>query len=132
MLRSIGVISLLILATPALADGPSYNYIQGSYQHVNIDDGFFDVDGDGFGISGSVALGDNWQLIGGYNSIDFDFGVWQALTYRGFRLFRDRDATKLENLQLTHACQLEQLTLVFKFNRIRVEDPQFVQGFDLG
>jgi len=75
MLRSIGVISLLILATPALADGPNYNYIQGSYQHVDLDDGFFDVDGDGFGISGSVALGDNWQLIGGYNSTDFDFGV---------------------------------------------------------
>jgi hypothetical protein len=75
MIRAIGVISLLVLAAPVMADGPSYNYIEGSYQRVNLDDGFIDVDGDGFGIGGSVGIGDNWQLIGGYNSIDFDFGV---------------------------------------------------------
>ncbi len=75
MLRSISVISLLILAAPAMADGPNYNYIEGSYQRVTLDDGFIDVDGDGFGIGGSVGIGDNWQLIGGYNTTDFDFGV---------------------------------------------------------
>jgi hypothetical protein len=75
MLRTIGFISLLTLAAPAMADGPNYNYIEGSYQRVTLDDGFIDVDGDGFGIGGSVGIGDNWQLIGGYNSTDFDFGV---------------------------------------------------------
>ena len=75
MLRTIGFISLLTLAAPAIADGPNYNYIEGSYQRVTLDDGFIDIDGDGFGIGGSVGIADNWQLIGGYNSTDFDFGI---------------------------------------------------------
>jgi outer membrane protein with beta-barrel domain len=72
MFRSISVISLLILAAPALADGINYNYIEGSYQRVELDDSTFSVDGDGYGIAGSVALGDNWHLIGGYNGTSFD------------------------------------------------------------
>lgn len=75
MLRSIAITSLLFLAAPAMADGFSYNYIEGSYQRVNLDDGFIDVDGDGFGIAGSVEVGDMWQLIGGYNNTSFDFDV---------------------------------------------------------
>jgi len=73
MYKSIGIISLLALAAPAMADGFSYNYLEGSYQRVDIDSP--DVDGDGFGFGGSVELGDNAHFFAGYGSIDFDFGI---------------------------------------------------------
>lgn len=75
MFRSIGIISLLALTAPALAEGPSYNYFEGAYQRVDIDDNFIDVDGDGFSIGGSIELAENWHFFGGYGSTDFDFGI---------------------------------------------------------
>lgn len=66
---------LLVSAAPALAQGFSYNFIEGQYQRVDLDDGFFNVDGDGFGLGGSVELSESWFMFGGYNSTSFDFGV---------------------------------------------------------
>ncbi len=68
---------VLALAAPALADTPSYNYVQGSFQKVDLDDGGLglDVDGDGFGIGGSFEVADNWHVFGGYSTIDFGFGI---------------------------------------------------------
>ena len=51
MYKSIGIISLLALVAPALADGLSYNYLEGSFQRVDIDSP--NIDGDGFSIGGS-------------------------------------------------------------------------------
>lgn len=73
MLRSTAVIMLCTLAVPAFAESPSYNYIEGSYQRIELDD--IDVDGDGFGIAGSFAFGDMWQVVASYSSADLDFGV---------------------------------------------------------
>lgn len=75
MFRSIACVSLAALAAPALAEGPSYNYIEAGYERVEIDDAFGDVDGDGFGIGGSFEIGDQWQVIASYGSADFDFDV---------------------------------------------------------
>lgn len=75
MLRSLTLVSFLALAGPALAQGISYNYIEGSYQRVELDDSLVDVDGDGFGIGGSFAVNDSWHIFGGYDATDFDFDV---------------------------------------------------------
>lgn len=75
MIRFILGALALALATPVLAEAPSYNYATLSWQSADLDDDFFDVDGDGFGISGSFEIGQNWHVVGGYSSIGFDFGV---------------------------------------------------------
>ena len=76
MFRNIAVLTALAFAASALADGVSYNYIEGSYQRVEFDDDFSgDFDGDGFGIGGSFALNDQWHLFADYVTADLDFGV---------------------------------------------------------
>lgn len=75
MLRITGIALLCALAAPALAESPSYNFIEGAYQRTDIDAGFADVDGDGFGIGGSFEIGDMWQLVGSYATADLDFGI---------------------------------------------------------
>jgi len=68
---------VLALAAPALADTPSYSYVQGSFQNIDIDEGNsgLDVDGDGLGIGGSFEVAENWYIVGGYSTIDLGFGV---------------------------------------------------------
>lgn len=75
MLRSIGLLLLLGMVTPALADGPSYNYLDLRYQEIDLDDSFLDVDGDGYSISGSFEVGETMHVFAGYGTSDFDFGV---------------------------------------------------------
>ena len=73
MYKSIRIIALLVLAVPAMADGLSYNYLDGSYQRVDVDSP--DIDGDGFSIGGSFELGDNMHVFADYGSTDFDLGI---------------------------------------------------------
>ena len=73
-------IGLVVLAASASAaalaeDKLSYDYIEAIYIDTEIDDRNFDVDGDGFGLSGSVSLNDNFFVNAGYGSQDFDGGV---------------------------------------------------------
>lgn len=75
MIRLILGASVLALATPVLAETPSYNYVDLTWQSADLDDDFFDVDGDGFGVSGSFEVAENWHVVGGYSSLGFDFGV---------------------------------------------------------
>lgn len=76
MLRLITAAAVLAMATPAIADQPSYNFIVAGYQTVEFDNPFGgDVDGDGFAIGGSYAVAENWHIIGGYTSLGFDFGI---------------------------------------------------------
>lgn len=75
MLRSIAAITLLIFAVPAMAQDLSYNYIEGSFGKVELDDSFVDVDGDGFGIGGSFEVADQFHIFANYNTTDFDFDV---------------------------------------------------------
>ena len=75
--------ALLLSSAAALADGPSYSYIQAAYQEVDVDVGNgFDADGDGYAVGGSVELNDNWFVFAGYSSIDLesviDFNTWTA------------------------------------------------------
>lgn len=73
MKRSCAFVALLSLSAAAAADGLDYSYFQGSYSQIEFDD--IDVDGDGFGLSGSYALGDRFAVIGGFGKGDLDFDV---------------------------------------------------------
>lgn len=66
---------LVLMSMPALAEQPSYDYFQLTWQSVELDDSFIDVDGDGLGLSGSFEVGDNWHIVAGYSDLGFDFGV---------------------------------------------------------
>jgi opacity protein-like surface antigen len=67
------IAALLSLSVAAAAEGLDYSYVQGSYSQVEFDD--IDVDGDGFGIAGSFAIGDRFAVIAGYDVADYDFGL---------------------------------------------------------
>jgi len=59
----------------ALADSPSYSYIQASYVDIDVDfGGGIDgsADGDGFGVGGSVELNDNWHIFADYMSTELE------------------------------------------------------------
>ncbi len=75
MLRSLGLISLLALAGPALADGFDYNYLEAGYYEIDLDDSILDVDGDGINIAGSFEVGQNMFVRAEYGTADLDFGV---------------------------------------------------------
>ena len=73
MLRVLAVTTLLVYSGAAFAEDFDYNFVQASYGQVELDD--VDVDGDGFGIAGSVEVSEHFHLFGGYTTGDFDFGV---------------------------------------------------------
>jgi len=75
MARSILLIFLAVFSASVGAQGLSYDYVQGSYGSVDLDDSVIDVDGTGFGISGSMRLNENFHITGEYQTADMDFGV---------------------------------------------------------
>ena len=75
MQRSYLVLLLAALSTPALAEGPSYNFVEVAYQEVELDDSFVDVDGDGFALGASLELAETWHAFISYANTDFDFDV---------------------------------------------------------
>ena len=68
MLRYLSVGLLLLSSTAAMAEGPSYSYIQAAYQEIDIDLGIVDVDGDGWAVAGSVAINESWYGFASYGS----------------------------------------------------------------
>lgn len=72
MSRYLIIGALMLSSTAALADRPSYSYIQANYQEVDIDLGNNDIDGDGFAVSGSVAINESWFAFAGYSSAEFE------------------------------------------------------------
>ena len=68
---------LLLLTVPALAQTPSYNFVTGSWQRVDLDDGGLglDIDGDGIAIGGSYEFAPNWHGSLAYGTLDFGSGV---------------------------------------------------------
>ena len=67
-----------MLSAPAFAqdgNGMSYTYLEAGYLDTEIDVGPNDIDGDGVGVGGSVAVNDTFFLTGSYGTQDFDFGI---------------------------------------------------------
>lgn len=72
MLRSVLFTALLALSASATAQDFDYNYLALGYQRVNLDDGTFDVDGDGIGLQGSIEIGESFFVFGGYGMAEFE------------------------------------------------------------
>ena len=70
MLRYLSIGALMLSSTIAMADGPSYSYIEGLYQEVDIDG----ADGDGFVVAGSVEIDENWFVVADYAGAEIDAG----------------------------------------------------------
>lgn len=72
MLRFLSIGVLILSSTAALAEGPSYSYIQAAYKEIDLDIGDLDTDGDGYEVTGSVAINQTWFVFAGYASFDLD------------------------------------------------------------
>ncbi len=75
MKRLMAGIGLVLASTLVWAQEPSYSYIQASYVHIELDNDFGDVDGNGFAAGGSIPINDQWHVFAGYSSSDFDFSI---------------------------------------------------------
>lgn len=73
MVRSIFILVCLTFSVSAAAKDFDYNFFQLGYGNVEYDD--VNVDGDGFGLSGSYAINEDFHVFGGYESAGLDFGV---------------------------------------------------------
>lgn len=69
------VLALALAAAPfaASANELSYNYVEGGYAKVNVDETGADFDMDGGQIRGSVELGESFYLYGGYGRVSDEF-----------------------------------------------------------
>ncbi len=59
----------------AAADDLSYSYIEPRWAETELDDGTFDVEGDGFLINGSLEFSETVHLFIGYDRLEFDDNV---------------------------------------------------------
>ena len=75
MKRYIAVSLALLMAGPVMAGDLSYNYIEGSYQRVELDAGAFDVKANAYSIGGSFEIGENAFVFANYSTADFDEGI---------------------------------------------------------
>ena len=73
MLRSSLIVLALAISSASYAEGFDYTYADLSYGIINFDD--LDVDGDGFGLGGSLAINPDFHVFAGYQSAGLDFGV---------------------------------------------------------
>jgi hypothetical protein len=72
MLRSVFFTALLALSASATAQEFDYNYLSIGYQQIDIDDGLFNADGDGFGIKGSFEVSESFYLFAGYTAAELE------------------------------------------------------------
>jgi len=72
MLRSVLFTALLAFSASATAQGFDYSYFSVGYTRMNLDDGFIDVDGDGFGLNGSFEVGESFFIFAGYSAGEFE------------------------------------------------------------
>lgn len=67
--------SALLLPTFTFAGDFSYSYVEGLIGQTDIEVGNEDVDGDVYGVAGSIAVAPNWHVFADYSQADLDFDV---------------------------------------------------------
>ena len=72
MLRSVLFTALVAFSASAGAQGFDYSFFQVGYERVTLDDGSFDVDGDGIGIEGSFEISQSFFLTADYGIAEFE------------------------------------------------------------
>lgn len=75
MSRFIVAAALVAFSLPAFAERPEYSFVEIGYQRIDIDVLNTSVDGDGYGLGGSLEIGDMWQAFLSYGTAEFDFGI---------------------------------------------------------
>ena len=75
MLRSVLITLTVAFSVSVNAQEINYNYVQGSYGQIDIDYGGLEFDGDGPGISASLALGESFFIFGDYQTADMDLDI---------------------------------------------------------
>ena len=76
MSRYLTVVVFFLLTSPAMAQGPSFNFVELGYNSSEFDVGNgVDVDGDGFAVGGSFEIGENMFVFASYADTDFDFSL---------------------------------------------------------
>ena len=73
MLRSSIILILLAFSASASAAEFDYNFFSLSYGNIEFDD--VNVDGDGFGLSGSYAINEDFHVFASYEGAGLDFGI---------------------------------------------------------
>lgn len=73
MVRFLSITALMLSSAVAMAEGPSYSYIQAAYQEIDVDiAGNVDADGDGYGVAGSIAINEDWFMFAGWSTFDLE------------------------------------------------------------
>ena len=76
MTRYLATVIALFLVSPAMAERPSFNFIELGYDYVDLDlGGGVDVDGDGYALGGSFEIGENMFGFASYADTGFDFSI---------------------------------------------------------
>lgn len=70
--RSLLMAVILVASSNAISREISYDYIQGTYSSVTDSRFPNDIDGDRFGVSGSLGVTQNLALTAGFNATNFD------------------------------------------------------------
>lgn len=83
LLPAISLLALITAAASAHADDLSYNYLEVRYAEADLDDGFEDIDGDGFVLNGSLEFSDSLHVFVGYDTLEFADGVDISTTVFG-------------------------------------------------
>ncbi len=75
MMRLMLVILFFSFSVSVSAQSANYDYIQGSYGRMDFNSNGLDIDGDGFGLSASFGVAENFHLFGEYQTADLGSGV---------------------------------------------------------
>lgn len=70
---------MALFSTTAFADALNYNYVQFGYARTSLDFDTESLDGNGWDLSGSAAINENFHVVAGYNKTGFDFDIDQTV-----------------------------------------------------
>lgn len=74
-MRILAAASAIAFALPAAAQEIEYDYVEANLRYVEIDEGDFDIDGDGFRLAGSIEIGSRWHAFTAYENLEYDFDI---------------------------------------------------------